>query len=133
MDENINEIKIDQEDVKETKEVKFESVNDDVKCEKCEKIEKEGNPLAVFVLGLLSILSAALGSTLLPLIGFILGLIAVIKGNKPRKLEEKPGIITAGWIMGIIGMIICGTSIVFTAVQIITYVPYHYYFRYFRF
>lgn len=143
MDDFQENTKVEQEEVLEAtekegvkKEVHEEASFKDVKCEQCAKVEvKEDKSLSVFVLGLLAILMSALEYSFLPLLGFIFGLIAVVRGNKPRKLEEKPGFVTAGWIMGIVGMIACGIIFIFNIVEFVTFVApvHHFYTRYFYF
>lgn len=136
-DMNIQNIE-SKEETEKTEEATFETKEKEKETFNCKVEEKHDDTgVAVFVMGLLSLLMAVLGNTLLPLVGVILGIIAWVKGSKLRKMEEKPGIITAGWIMGIVGTILGAIALVLALVAVVsalTYVaPHHYYFRYFYF
>lgn len=138
MDEmNIQDIDV-KEETQKTEEARFESKEKETAKEVHEvKRSDSDTGVSVFILGLLSILLAVLGNTVLPLIGVILGLIAVIKGSKLRKKEDRPGIITAGWIMGIVGMVLSAVVLIFSIIEIASVVsvmvPHRYYFRYLYF
>lgn len=131
--EEFNEQNISNES-KETEETKKDcGCCHDAKYEKKAEVKHEAG-VSVFVLGLLSLVLSGLGYFLLPFVGFILGLIAVVRGNKPRKLEEMPGLIYAGWVMGIIGMIVCAVVIFANIGQLgVVLLPYHIYLRHFYF
>lgn len=70
------------------------------------------NSVAVLVLGILSIVTGCAG------VGLALGIIAVAMATKPRNLyKENPqewdnyGMVKAGWICGIIGIVLSSISI----------------------
>ena len=98
------------------------------------KNQKKSGVMPVFVLGLLSLL-LPLWNSVFALLGFVLGIIAVVKGHKARHMEEVPGLATAGWVMGIIGMVVCGITLVYTICTVASFVvPYHHmYYRTFWF
>ena len=136
-DMNIQDIDV-KEETQKAEEARFESKEKETVKEVHEVKKSDSDTgVSVFILGLLSILLAVLGNTVLPLIGVILGLIAVIKGSKLRKKEDRPGIITAGWIMGIVGMVLSAVVLIFSIIEIASVVsvmvPHRYYFRYLYF
>ncbi|GEM_PF-2747459 len=100
-------------------------------CSKDEKAccaKKCASPLSIFTLGLLAVVFSLWNSVFAPL-GFVLGLIAVIKGHKARHLESVPGLSTAGWVMAIVSMVISGISLVYAICTFSFFAfPYHHVF-----
>lgn len=95
------------------------------KCKSC----KSENDMTVFVLGLLGLV-LPLWNPLLAIVGFVLGLIAVIKGNRARKAECASNLSRVGFALGIIAMTIAGVTLVFGCSFAIRFMfPYHFFYR----
>jgi uncharacterized membrane protein HdeD (DUF308 family) len=75
--------------------------------------------VAALVLGIASCVSAMLAGTLvMGILGIAAGIVAIILGSKAKKLGDKPGMATAGLVLGIIGLVLSG---LFTLVCAICY------------
>ena len=87
-----------------------------------------GKATASLVLGIISIVCVT-GTFYTSWIGLILGILAIILGNKARK-ETPGGIATAGFVCGIVGTVLCALMVVActclfgTAVNVVNSLPY---------
>ena len=112
------------------------SVKDCSKKECCaKKNTRKNGEMSVFVLGIISLVSSV-WNPIFALLGFILGIIAVVKGHKARKCEEVPGFATAGWIMGIIALVVSGATLLFclcTIASLASFIHPYFYYRTFWF
>lgn len=125
MDENMNE-----------KDAEFEEVKENASCCKNEcshKRNEKNSDMSIFVLGLLGVI-LPLWNPMLSLVGFVLALIAVIKGHKVRKSGSVSGLVRAGFTLGIMSLVIAGVNLVFGLSFTLRFItPYHYFYRTFWF